>query len=103
MNDKVNAALKEVALGMDAEVFLSTDLGKAMMEAVARRAMESMDRLKVIRPSDYPDLEQFVRAVQDLQNDIQRAEGFEQWLVEIVETGRNVEENLIQQEAHEQG
>jgi len=93
--------LKQVGLGFDAEAFMDSDLGKDFLDVISQRAIEAMDKLKVIKSGDYETLEHFSRAVIDLQNEVLRAEQFEEWIVEVVETGRNTEENLLQQEAEE--
>jgi hypothetical protein len=97
----MNGELKAVALGLDAEAFIQSGLGKAFLDAMQESAISAMNELKAIKPSDFPHLEAFAQRVQDLQNEIYRAESMEQWLVEVVETGRNMEENLRQQEAAE--
>jgi len=93
--------LTQIGIGLDAEAFMDSPLGRDFLGMVSNRAIESMDKLKNIKPSNYTTLDRFALAVTDLQNEVLRAETFEEWMVEVVETGRNVEENMIQQEAEE--
>jgi hypothetical protein len=96
-----NEALREVGLGLDAEVFMESDLGREFLDVIQQRAITAMDELKKLKPGDFTSVDQFIRRVQDLQNEIDRVESFEEWMVEVVETGRNTEENLLINEAEE--
>ena len=100
-NNEKTEGLKDVALGMDAEAFMDSDLGREFLNVVSDRAIAAMDVLKRVKPSEFKTLDQFARAVLDLQNEVLRAETFEEWIVEVVETGHNTEQNLIAQEAEE--
>lgn len=100
-NNQNKPELRQVGLGLDAEAFMDSDLGRDFLSVVSDRAVEAMNQLKNIKAGDFTSLEQYARAVLDLQNEVQRAETFEEWMVEVVETGRNTEENLIAQEAEE--
>lgn len=99
--DSNSGELKAVGLGLDAEVFMDSALGKAFLDTISERAIAAMDKLKKIKPGDFPSTDQFLHAMKDLQNEILRVEMFEEWIVEVVETGRNTEENLRQLEAEE--
>lgn len=88
--------LGQISMGMDGEAFVNTDLGRAILERCAVEAIEAVEGLKSIRPGDYDSLEQFAEAVRDLQVKVYRAEGFEQWLMEIIDNGRNTEQIMVQ-------
>lgn len=103
MPDNIDGGLKRtIGLGMEAEAFMTSPLGEAILDIMDEAAITAMEKLKTLKPSDFDSLEQYARAVQDAQNEVYRAEGFVQWLLEIVETGRNTEENVLQAEADEQ-
>lgn len=94
--------LRDVGLGMDAEAFLESDLGRAILDKMQGEAIKAMDVLKTLTLGECDgNIDTYRSRIQDAQNVVARVEGFEMWLVEIVETGRNTEENLKQLEAEE--
>jgi len=94
--------LRDVGLGMDAEAFLESDLGRAILDKMQDEAIKAMEVLKKLTRGDCNgDIEAYCTRIQDAQNVVARVESFERWLLEIVETGRNTEENLRQLEAEE--
>jgi len=97
-----SALLRKVAVGMDAEAFLDSDLGKLLMERAQEEAIAAMDELKTVRRSDFTDEMQFVARLMELQDIVARAEGLESWITEIVVDGRNTEELLLKSEQEEE-
>lgn len=90
--------MRQVGIGMDGEAFMESELGQAILNRVAERAITAMDKLKSIKPSEYADVHSYVEAVRDLQNEIDKAESFELWLVEIINEGKSIEQQLIEEE-----
>lgn len=77
----------EAILGRDAEEFLNTELGKYLIGRARREKQEAQEKLNTTSPWRR-------RRIQDLQNEIWRAESFEAWLAEIIMDGRNAEKVL---------
>lgn len=80
--------LKEVEIGLEAERFLGTELGKRLIEKAEQEIATAVESLKIIKPTD-------AEAITELQNAVWRAESFQYWLAELIQGGRNAEEMLI--------
>jgi len=96
--------LRRVGLGMDAEVFLQSDLGRALMEAAINESMDAMNELKTIKRSSFQSPRQYEARIEELQNVVARAEGFETWIAGLITEGRNNQEillNLDQEQDHD--
>jgi hypothetical protein len=93
-NHDRESLLKEIQLGLDADRFLSTPLGKYLLMRAQEEAIESMDKLKTMTvcPDNLDD-------VRNLQCSIKWAENFEFWLTEQIEAAHNLERILIESES----
>ena len=69
-----------VALGHEAEVFLSSNLGKRIKERAQREADAAKDALVQVEPDNKT-------RIIELQNIVVRFESFESWLHEIITIG----------------
>jgi len=87
MSDDKSGLMAEIALGHDIEAFLDSAIGKFLIARAQTEAITAMHALKSIDPTKTEE----VRA---LQNAVQRAEGFEEWLIEGLQQGRNAEEQF---------
>lgn len=81
--------LTEAVVGRQAEVFLQSDIGQALIAKAELEAADAMQELKHIAP----DRQQEIR---DLQNRIWRAESIESWLVELIQAGQQATAQLQQ-------
>lgn len=79
--------MRQIDLGLDVEAFVQSNLGKHLLSRAQDSALEAMDELKKIAPTE-------TDRIRELQNIIYRAESFEGWLLETLEQGRNSEEQL---------
>ena len=79
--------IKQIDLGLAIESFLESDLGKFMLDRAAGEAIEAVDAIKIANPNDADEIRR-------LQNIIHRAESFEVWLIEGLQQGRAMEQQL---------
>lgn len=84
--------LATVKLGLDAEAFIQSPLGEHLIDKAREEAIDAMNDLKTVEPTNS-------KYIQELQNKIHRAENFEAWLFEVVQSGRNAEEQLERESA----
>lgn len=83
--------VKEIAIGLDAERFMQSDLGRYLLGRAQANVEEAMEGLKVADPDN-------AKEVRDLQNIVMVNEYFLYWLGEAITQGRAAEELLSQQE-----
>ena len=76
-----------VALGREAEGFIKSSLGRALLQRAKDEIAQAVEELKEVEPTD-------AKMVQHIQNRIWRAESFVVWLAEIVQVGTNMEAEL---------
>lgn len=79
--------LAEAVLGRDAEEFVKSELGRYILGRARRERQEAQEKLNKVASWRR-------RRIQELQNEIWRAEAFEGWLFEIIMDGRNAEKVL---------
>lgn len=77
-------AMAQVALGIDAEAFVLSPLGKYLAARSESERSQAMERLKDVAPDD----DQMIRA---LQFRIRVAEAIPKWLAECIQAGHNAE------------
>lgn len=83
----VEELYQQISLGMDAQKFVESPLGKYLLERAAAEKDEALRSLSVVDPCDW-------KAVMTLQNIIHRAESFGQWLLDAIEEGRRLEREV---------
>lgn len=83
--------LAEVDLGLAVEQFLRSAVGKYLVGRAKHELDDAVERLKLINPYQ-------PRAIQEIQNEIWRADTFEKWLTDAILHGRNAEEQLTSSE-----
>lgn len=81
--------LAEVDLGLQAEAFFRSDIGKYMRGRAEAMSVELTEDLKKVDPEN-------AKAVRDLQNKIWLADNFIEWIGELIIGGRNAEQALKQ-------
>lgn len=79
--------LAAVELGLDAQAFLGTRVGKYLVERAEAERDEAFEAIKQADP-DSPKL------IRDLQHRIWRAEQFQYWIAEMIQSGTLAEEQL---------
>ncbi len=84
--------LRIQALGEEAERFITSPLGKFMIERAEGEVEEAVEALKVIDPSEAGE-------IRILQNKIKTGEDFQYWLAEAVQAGANAIEAIALMEA----
>lgn len=72
--------VKVAIIGKDSEEFLSSELGRYMIECAANQVDDAVDKLKKANPMDS-------ELIMELQNQIYRAESFGGWLRDLVIAG----------------
>jgi len=93
--------IQTIGIGMDAEVFLNSKLGEAIMARAQEEAIDSMNELKVIKRSAFPDSDAYEARILELQSVIARAESLEGWILDIVTDGKNTETLMLSAESEE--
>lgn len=78
------ALLSAVALGLDAEQFLNSPLGRYLLDRVEAEVDSAYLALKDADPEDS-------KGIRKLQNRVYRAQAAVSWLLECVQEGRNAE------------
>lgn len=81
------ALIAEAVLGRDAEVFLSSDLGRYMLARVEEEEQEALDALANVAAWRR-------RRISDLQAKLWRARSFKNWLTELIVAGKQALEQL---------
>lgn len=84
MSDSVIA---QIDLGNAIESFMESELGRFLLDRAAGEAIIAVDALKQTNPEEPNEIRR-------LQNIIQRAEGFEMWLIEGLQQGQAMEVQL---------
>jgi fumarate hydratase class II len=91
VNDELVAAAE---LGDEAKRFLESDLGRCILGIAKQEAELANDKYKAVDPED-------AKAIRAIQNEVWRAESFEQWLLELFSRGENALQAFIQQRGSE--
>lgn len=81
----------EALIGDDAEAFIRSELGRTILGIAKQEAQSAMEQLKSASAADQDK----IRA---LQNEIWRAEQFEDWLLELIDRGAQAIK-IVQHEA----
>ena len=76
-----------IAVGKDAEAFIKSSLGRFITSRVQDEISLAVEELKKLPATDSPN-------IQIQQNKIWRAEALIVWLAEIVQEGRNMEQEI---------
>ena len=84
--------LQRVGLGVEAESFLGSNLGRYLIERAEGERDDAVEDLKEANPDD-------PKGIRDLQNRIWRAESVQFWLADLINDGRNAMHELQAREA----
>jgi hypothetical protein len=87
----VDLLMAEAVLGRDAEEFLNTELGRYILGRCEQEIAEAQDQLSRVSPWRR-------RRIQQLQNEVWRAQSMKAWLGELITNGRSAEASLEEQE-----
>jgi hypothetical protein len=82
-----NDLLKQAQLGIEAEAFLSTDLGRYLLDKADQELEDAQNKFLELLPNDSAGLLQ-------LQSQAKRAINFKSWLSEAISTGIYAEQEL---------
>ena len=91
---ELNEIQQKIALGLDAEAFFRSDLGKYLLGRAEDDAIQAINELKEISPTK-------TERIRTLQSTIARSENFELWLKEALIVGQSSEEQLDQMNRNE--
>lgn len=80
-----------IAMGRQAEIFFTTDLGRYIEEMAQLEVEEASDKLAIVDPYD-------VKEIQKLQNIIARHISFKQWMMNLIAQGNVVYQEYLEQE-----
>lgn len=81
----------EVGFGLEVEKFFETDIGKYLLARSEAEVKQAVKELKAVDPEDS-------RTIRRLQNVINRNEGVEGWLAEIIKGGRDARVQIEEEE-----
>lgn len=81
--------LAEVDLGLEADQFLRSKIGKYIVGRATDQSEAAMEKLKIVDPTD-------AKAVQSIQNDIWRADTLATWITDLIRGGKNAEDQINQ-------
>ena len=84
---QTKALLIEVQLGLDAEQFLASQIGKAVVRRAQLIGHEAVAAIKEVDPHD-------AKKIMELQNMIRWADAFPDFIRDMVQIGRNAEEQI---------
>jgi hypothetical protein len=87
----VDLLMAEAVLGRDAEEFLNTELGRFILGRCEQEIAEAQEQLSRVSPWRR-------RRIQQLQNEVWRAQSMKAWLGELITNGRSAEASLEEQE-----
>ena len=82
---------QDVDLGMQAESFLDSPVGKYLIARAEGEVEAAVEELKTVDCTD-------AKAIQTLQNKVYRAESIQYWLAEAIPAGLNAHDELIDQQ-----
>lgn len=88
----VDVLKAEAILGKDAEEFISSELGRYIIERVEQDKSEAIVKLSTVSVWRK-------NKIRDLQNEIWRCDTFKSWLAETVTRGRQAMDLLEQRDA----
>lgn len=77
----------EAVLGRDAQEFLGTELGRYVLGRAEQEEQEALDQLSHTSPWRR-------NRIQQLQNEVWRARSMRQWLGELIQAGKQAEQQL---------
>lgn len=80
--------IAEIDLGLATEQFVKSDVGRYLIGRARGEAEEAIERLKKVDAND-------PKSIREIQNEIWRAESFQQWLEDTILGGRNAEEQFV--------
>lgn len=94
---EIREKLAKVDLGLQAQAFLSTPVGKYLVDRAEGEVAAGVERLKTM------DIVKDPLTALQVQSDIKRAESFMYWMAEVITEGAETMNEVISQERAEQG
>lgn len=91
MTDEVRALHAQVTLGLEAEAFLGSSIGRALVARAEGEREAAIEALCRATPTD-------ADAIRALQDRIWRAESVQFWLAELITESHNALEQLAERE-----
>lgn len=84
---EIDETLEEARLGIDTEDFVKSNVGQAMLRIARQDAEDAKQRLATVHPWRS-------RAIRQYQTQVWQAQSFEEYLVTLVERGRQAVHQL---------
>lgn len=83
--------LAVIALGIDAETFRQSPIGRYLDKRAQEMVFEGLNGLRTVDPENAKDVRAF-------QNKVVLGESFMQWIGDAIDEGRNTEQQVIARE-----
>ena len=90
-DDRSTLLLAQAELGMTADEFKKSVIGRYLLGVAAQESAEALDGLRTVKPTD-------TDAIIALQNKAGLAQRFEEWLDEAINVGKAAEQQIHEQE-----
>lgn len=87
----MNDLIKEAQLGIEAETFLSSDLGRYIIARAEADRMDALEQLATVNPND-------ILAITKLQNKIAVVDSIQGWIAEAIQNGYYAEIEIKESE-----
>jgi len=91
MNEEIDPAMETARLGIEAEAFLISSLGRYLFDRAEKEIEAAVERLVDADPED-------AKLGREIRNEIYRAESVMEWIINVVNDGRTAHAELRQQD-----
>jgi hypothetical protein len=88
-SEQRNILMETAVLGKQAEMFVSSDIGKYLLARAEDKSRICYEQLKKVAPWRQ-------KRIRDLQNEIWKCESFRQWLIEAINEGEFASEEMLE-------
>lgn len=82
LDDEQLKKAERIELGVKAEEFMTSDIGRYLMNRASREASGALLKLSSVDPDDS-------KTIRDLQTKIKRCDDLERWLDEAIQVGKS--------------
>jgi hypothetical protein len=88
---EINETRKAMELGMEAEAFAKSPIGRYVLERATELGEAALEKLADVPPDD-------TQAIRKLQNEVRLGRLLQSWLLDAITTGANAERVFEQQQ-----